>query len=152
MSWEAQRIHIEWQQGTTSDELRGELQRLNEMMMWTPTTGANREERIDEFIKTITERLKAFAFKVEGEFTREKAHRQSCIDAWVKQFTEQMITGVQAELGSLRLELATEVDKLQIGQGQLEDQVQVLEAMQKSLGAGSGVTALTLEDRLREKG
>ena len=85
-------------------------------------------------MKTITERLKRFAFKVEGEFGNEKAHMQSCIDAWVKQFTEQMIAGLQAEVGRVRLELATEVDKLQIGQSQLEDHVQVLEAVHKSMG------------------
>ena len=54
---------------------------------------------------------------------------QSCIDSWVKQFSEQMITGLQAEIGR-----ATEVDKSQIGQSQLEDQVQVLEAMHKVWG------------------
>ena len=84
--WEAQRVNIIWQHDTASEQLRGEVQRLGEMLHWTQTTRMDRDLKIEEFMTTAAERLKEFSAKVEEEFGKEKAHIQMCIDAWVRHF------------------------------------------------------------------
>ena len=84
--WEAQRVNIIWQHDTASEQLRGEVQRLGEMLHWTQTTRMDRDLKIEEFMTMAAEKLKEFSAKVDEEFGKEKAHIQMCIDAWVRHF------------------------------------------------------------------
>ena len=111
-AFEAQRVNIVWQNTSTSEQFRGEVTRLNDMLTQTRATQLDREQKIEDFMTNAAERLTQFAegltqfaAKVEEEFGKEKTYIQSGIDSWVIQFTDQVITGTRTEIGRVHLDL-----------------------------------------------
>ena len=82
-------MNIVWQNNTVSEQLRQQIQQLNEMLVVTRSTQMDKEARMEAFMKSASESLNEFAAKVEEEFGKEKVHIQTCLDAWVGKFTDE---------------------------------------------------------------
>ena len=143
--WEAQRVNIVWHNASVSEQLRGEVLRLNEMVAVTRNAQVDREKKLEDFMNIAAERLTQFAAKVEEEFGQEKAHIQGCIDAWVVQFSEQVISEARIEIGRIFQELKTKVEALESMQKRIEDHLRALETEKLSW-----VTEVAVEKKLKE--